>query len=262
MKPPVLTLDAVGVRIAGSWVLRGLDLEVAAGQHLVVLGPNGAGKTTLLRILATHRHPTSGRVTVLGARFGAADLRRVRRRIGVVSPALFIAPRSEVLGLVAAAVHDPTSSATLGAAEGRTAAVRALSRLGVDALVGRRLDTLSQGERQRVLVARALAPDPALLLLDEPFAGLDLGGREALMGALEALLQAPDSPTMVLITHHVEEVPAAVGHGLLLRAGRPVAVGPLDRVLAAGPLSRTFGVPVAVHRREGRWSATARGARQ
>jgi iron complex transport system ATP-binding protein len=261
---PVARLRGIGITVDGSTILDGVDLDVAAREHLAVLGPNGSGKTTLLRVLSTYRHPTRGEATVLGTTFGRGDLRELRPRIGFVSTALdqLLHSRAAALPLVAAAriggtwpppdvLDDPVVA---------IAARRALHRVGAGHLADRRVDTLSQGERQRVRIARALAIEPALVLLDEPFAGLDLGGRESLLADLDALLAEPDGPTVVLVTHHLEELPTGVRRGLLLREGRVVTAGPVEDVLADGPVSETFGVPVRVRGDEGRWSATVRTA--
>jgi iron complex transport system ATP-binding protein len=258
----VARLRGAGVTVDGATILADVDLDLAAREHLAVLGPNGAGKTTLLRVLATLRYPTRGEATVLGTTFGRGDLRSLRPRIGFVSVALdpLLQVRAPALPLVAAAVQGATWPARDVLADPRrvAAAHRALARVGAGHLADRRVDTLSQGERQRVRIARALAPDPDLLLLDEPFAGLDLGGREALLADLDGLLAEPDGPTAVLVTHHLEELPTAIRSALLLRAGRPVAVGPVGQVLTDGPISAAFGLDLTVSAHAGRYGVRHR----
>ncbi|MFP4312174.1 MAG: ABC transporter ATP-binding protein [Nitriliruptoraceae bacterium] len=255
-------LRAVGVRRGGTDLLRSIDLDVRAREHLAVLGPNGAGKTTLLRILATELYPTSGEVRVLGTTFGRGDLRELRPRIALVSLALdrLLDARLPALPLVAAARIGATwPPPRLLEREGLAAAAsEALARVGAAHLAERRVDTLSQGERQRVRIARALAIDPALVLLDEPFAGLDLGGRESLLADLDRLLAEPDGPTVVMVTHHLEELPIGVRAALLLRGGEGVAAGPVTEVLADAPVSEAFGLAVTVRGHEGRFTATVR----
>lgn len=255
----VIELAGIAVKVDGSTILQDVDLEVAAGHHLVVLGPNGSGKTTLLSVVSTQRYPTRGHARVLGTTFGRGDLRTLRPRIGFVSIAVdpLLRVRAAVLPLVAAACRGVTWPGPDALADPAVvaAAERALDRVGAGHLGARRFDTLSQGERQRVRIARALAVDPELLLLDEPFAGLDLGGRESLLADLDRLLAEPGGPTVLLVTHHLEEVPTGVVDALLLRDGRPVAVGPVADVLADAPVSRAFGVDVEVSRHGGRYAA-------
>jgi iron complex transport system ATP-binding protein len=256
----VVDLVGVGVSIEGATLLDGVDLTIRRGEHHVVLGPNGSGKTTLLRVIATYRFPSRGSATVLGARFGRADLRPVRPRIGLVSVALdrLERARAKVDAIVAAASAGstwPTGDAWRDD-EALVARVgRALADVGADHLAQRRLDTLSQGERQRVRIARALSLDPDLLLLDEPFEGLDLSGREHLLADLDRLLARPDAPTTLVVTHHLEEVPRGVVAAVLLREGRVVAAGPVEDVMTDERVSLAFGLPVSVARRSGRWSA-------
>ncbi|MEX0705225.1 MAG: ATP-binding cassette domain-containing protein, partial [Nitriliruptoraceae bacterium] len=256
---PIARLRGVGVTVDGNDILDGVDLDVPSGGHLAVLGPNGAGKTTLLRVLATYRHPTRGEVDVLGGRIGRVDVRDLRPRIGFVSVALdpLLHERAAALPLVAAAIHGGTwpPPGLLERPGVREAAERALARVAASHLAERRVDTLSQGERQRVRIARALAADPELLLLDEPFAGLDLGGRERLIADLDRLLAEPGGPTVAIVTHHLEELPRGVAQVLLLRDGRPVAAGPVTDVLADGAVSATFGIDVEVRHTNGRWHA-------
>jgi iron complex transport system ATP-binding protein len=264
-RPGEMVVLARGVTVVerGVTILDDLDVEVAAGDHLAVLGPNGAGKTTLLRVLATYRFPTRGEVDLLGHRLGRVDVRSLRPRVGFVSVALdpLVAPVA-VLTLVAGSRIGATfpPPGILDDEVAVEAARRALAQMGAVHLAERRVDTLSQGERQRVRIARALASEPALLLLDEPFAGLDLGGREALLADLDRLLSDPDGPTVVLVTHHLEEVPTGVRRALLLNGGAAVAAGPIEDVLTSSQVSAVFGVPIRVERAaDGRWRAT--GAR-
>ncbi len=269
---PAAALHAVTVRIGGSTLLDSVSLEVARGRHLTLLGPNGSGKTTILRVLATRLYPSSGTAEVLGIRFGHDDLRQARTRIGLVSVALddLDRVRARVDHLVAAAatgstwpVGDPFLAAR--AAPGGTERLirrveRSLARAGVLHLAGRRVDTLSQGERQRLRIARALSLEPELLLLDEPFGGLDLGGREQLVMDLDRLLAEPDGPTVVLVTHHLEEIPAGVADVALVREGRMVATGPIATTLDDINVSATFGLDVTVRGSHGRYSAVANEA--
>jgi iron complex transport system ATP-binding protein len=256
-------LDDVSVRIGGATLLDGVSLHLAPGRHLALLGPNGSGKTTLLRLLATRLHPSAGSVEVLGVRFGRDDLRGARTRIGFVSVALdeLDRARARVDHLVAAAamgstwpMGDPFATGPAGLAD-RVA--RALERVGVAHLGQRRVDTLSQGERQRVRIARALSLEPELLLLDEPFGGMDLAGRELLVTDLDRLMSEPGGPTVVLVTHHLEELPRQVADVALVREGRVVAHGPTAATLTDAHVSDAFGLPVRVREDAGRWSATA-----
>jgi iron complex transport system ATP-binding protein len=259
---PVVAARGVGVVASGAAILGDVDLRVEARDHLVVLGPNGGGKTTLLQVLATYRYPTRGEVELLGHRVGRVDVRALRPRIGFVSVALDpLVDAVPVLPLVASGTRGATAPARtiLDDPAAVAAARRALDRVGAGHLDGRRVDTLSQGERQRVRIARALASDPDLLLLDEPFAGLDLGGRESLLADLDRLLTDPAGPTVVLVTHHLEEVPTGSRRALLLADGAVAAAGPIDEVLTSAQVSGVFGVTVRVERdTDGRWRASGR----
>jgi iron complex transport system ATP-binding protein len=244
----------------GATLLHDVSLEVPRREHLAVLGPNGAGKTTLLRTLGTYRFPTRGEVTVLGHRLGRVDVRALRPLVGTVSVALdplleAIAVRRLVAGSSIGAIAPPPTVLDDPAAV--AAADAALARVRADHLAERRVDTLSQGERQRVRIARALASDPALLLLDEPFAGLDVGARERLLADLDRLLADPRGPTVVLVTHHLEELPVGIRRALLLADGRATADGPADEVLTSSQVSATFATRLTVARDvSGRWRAT------
>lgn len=259
-----VALSGIGITVDSNRILDDIDLTVAPREHLAVLGQNGSGKTSLLRVMSTYKYPTRGTATVLGMTFGAGDLRQLRPHIGFVSMAMdqLLHSRAAALPLVAAARIGGTwpPPDVLDDPQVRAAAERALARVGALHLADRRVDTLSQGERQRVRIARALAIEPSLVLLDEPFAGLDLGGRESLLADLDALLAEPDGPTVVLVTHHLEELPTGIRSALLLRQGRKVAAGPVADVLVDEVVSDVFEVPVAVRRHEGRFSAVVRRA--
>jgi iron complex transport system ATP-binding protein len=257
----VVRMAGVGVRRGETMLLDGVDWTVELDERWVVLGPNGAGKTTLLRLAAAELHPTVGTVDVLGERLGRVDVFELRTRIGLSSAALGLrVPGDEI-------VRDVVISAgyaVLGRWRERYDPLDAeradelLGALGLRGLAGRPFGTLSEGERKRALIARALMTDPELLLLDEPAAGLDLGGREDLVARLSTLANDPDAPASVLVTHHVEEIPPGYSHCLLLRGGRVVAAGLLDDVLTDEYLSSTFGLPLAVQRRRGRYTAWLR----
>ncbi|MGH8823548.1 MAG: ABC transporter ATP-binding protein [Jiangellaceae bacterium] len=257
----VLELADVSVVRSGHRLLDGVTWSVGDGDRWAVLGPNGAGKTTLLQVAAAQMHPTSGYAAVLGEILGAVDVFELRPRIGLTSAALADRiPRNEavrdVVVTASYAVVGRWREAYEGYDVGRAAVL--LDRLGVGHLDGRTFGTLSEGERKRVQIARAMMTDPELLLLDEPAAGLDLGGREALVTTLGEIAADPTSPATVLVTHHVEEIPAGFTHALLMRAGGVVAAGSIGEVLTDDNLSRCFGLALGVSRSAGRWAARAR----
>ena len=257
----VLELADVSVVRSGQRLLDGITWSVGAGDRWVVLGPNGAGKTTLLQVAAAQIHPTTGYAAVLGEILGAVDVFELRPRIGLTSAVLADRiPRSEsvrdVVVTASYAVVGRWRETYEGYDTGRAAVL--LDRLGVGHLGGRTFGTLSEGERKRVQIARAMMTDPELLLLDEPAAGLDLGGREALVATLGEIAADPTSPATVLVTHHVEEIPPGFTHALLLRAGGVVAQGSVTDVLTDVNLSRCFGLALTVAHADGRWTARAR----
>ena len=257
----VLELVDVTVRRGDSVLLDRVSWTVEEDERWVVLGPNGAGKTTLLQIASAQLFPTQGSVEVLEERLGSVDVFELRPRIGLTSAALAERiSRHET-------VHDVVVSAAYGVL-GRwremyddldhDRAESLLRELGAKHLAPRTFGTLSEGERKRVQIARALMSDPELLLLDEPAAGLDLGGREDLVSTLSMLAYDPDSPATVLVSHHVEEIPPGFTHALMLRQGRVVAAGLLDQTVTEQNLSATFGMPLTVSHDEGRWAARRR----
>lgn len=262
MPESVLQMRGVWVRRGPSWILQDVSWLVRADERWVILGPNGAGKSTLVGIAATRLHPTRGSVTVLGETLGLSDVFELRPRIGLVGAGLSeaIPPRERVRDVVLTASWGITGRwrEAYGAADERRADAL-LALLGMSDFADRAFGTLSDGERKRTQIARALMSDPELLLLDEPAAGLDLGGREALVRRLTDMTSAPTSPTTVLVTHHVEEIPPGTTHALLMREGRVVEQGAISDVLREGPLSRTYGIDIAVDRVDGRWLARAKG---
>jgi iron complex transport system ATP-binding protein len=256
----VVELADVSVVRSGSHLLRNVTWSVAEGERWVVLGPNGAGKTTMLQVAAARMHPTEGYAAVLGEILGGVDVFELRPRIGLTSAALADRiPRGEtVRDVVVTASYavvgrwrEEYESYDTGRADWL------LDRLGVAGFADRTFGTLSEGERKRVQIARAMMSDPELLLLDEPAAGLDLGGRESLVATLSAIATDPTSPATVLVTHHVEEIPDGFTHVLLLRAGEVVASGPLPETLTDEALSTCFGLPLSVSSSNGRWGARA-----
>jgi len=259
--PAVLRVAGVRLVRDGTTILEGIDWEVGPGERWVVLGPNGSGKTTLVRIASMWLHPSSGEVEVAGGMLGRIDVRRHRVRIAVVSAAIadLLRPGIAVLDAVLTAKHAALEAWWHDYDDAdREVAHAALDRFGAAHLASRTFGTLSSGERQRVLLARALAAEPALVLLDEPMAGLDLAAREDLVGRLAVLAADPAAPPLVLVTHHVDELPPGFTHALLLREGRVHAAGALDDVLTEASLSATFGVPLRLERRHGRWWSVAR----
>jgi iron complex transport system ATP-binding protein len=257
---PDLLIDFrnVSLRRDGRALVGPLDWAVELDERWVIIGPNGAGKTSLLRVAAAAEHPSTGVAFVLGERLGRIDVSEVRARIGFSSSALAQRiPTDEVVrDLVVSAAY-----AVLGRWRERYEDVDyqrvtdMLESLGAEHLVDRTYGTLSEGERKRVLIARALMTDPELLLLDEPAAGLDLGGREELVARLTDLAADPDAPAIVLVTHHVEEIPPGYTHCLLLSEARPVAAGLLPDVLTAENLSAAFGQSIALEEADGRYFA-------
>lgn len=256
----VLAFAGVTVRRGQATLLEDIDWEVEEGQRWVILGPNGAGKTTLLQIAAARMHPTAGVAGVLGEVLGTVDVFELRPRIGLASAALAErVPGGELVGNVVVTAsygivgrwretYDHVDYAR---------AMELLAAVGADHLADRTYGTLSEGERKRVQIARALMTDPELLLLDEPAAGLDLGGREDVVARLGAIAEDIEAPALILVTHHVEEIPPGFTDALLLRDGKVVAQGPLELTLTAANLSATFGLPLVVERHGGRWFARA-----
>jgi iron complex transport system ATP-binding protein len=239
-------------------LLRGVNWTVEPGEHWVVLGPNGAGKTTLLSMAAAFSHPSEGTVEVLGQTLGQVDMRTLRESIGTLEPALSRRIRGRYTGFEVvltgatgsiALLHDRVND------DDRARADRLIGEIGVEHLRDRRFEDCSQGERQRLLLARSLMDEPQLLLLDEPTTGLDLPSRERLIASLDTMAEAnADLPT-VIVTHHLEEIPATTTHALLLRDGAIVAAGQAPAVLTSQAVSETFDIEVEVAHNAGRWAA-------
>lgn len=256
--PPVLELSVVSVTIDRQPILRDVSWTVRPGEHWAVLGPNGGGKSTMLRVASLQLHPSTGRVSVLGHELGRIDIRPLRARIGLSAASLVNQIRASLTA------EEIVRCGRFGALEpwwhryepaDTERAHGLLAQVGLDGYGGRSFSTLSSGERQRVMLARTLMPQPELLLLDEPTAGLDFGGREELVGALDALADDADAPPSILVTHRLEDIPASTTHLLAVDQGRAVAQGPIDSTLSAELLSRIFSLEVRLARTGGRWAA-------
>jgi iron complex transport system ATP-binding protein len=253
-----IELAGVTVSVGGRTILGPLDWTVGPGERWAILGPNGSGKTTLLQVVSLYLWPTAGTVDVLGGRFGRIDAREHRRRIGYAGSALeaemdeSLTPSQLVLSARHAAlapwwhVYDDAD---------RERAMALIERFGIAHVADHPFRTLSSGERRRVSIARALLPNPDLLLLDEPGAGLDLGARETLIRDLTGLAGDARPESIVLVSHHVEEIPPGFGHALVLQEGRAVAAGPIDEVVTGEVLGRAYGMPIKVGHRDGRFWA-------
>jgi iron complex transport system ATP-binding protein len=255
---PVVAFAGVTFRIDSTTILRDVDWQVERGERWVVLGANGAGKTTLLRIAACYLHPTRGTVDVLGNRLGRVDVRRLRERVAFSSAAIAAAlePRMSAAEVVMTGRHAELAPWWRSwGAEDRSRAVALLTRFGCDGLADHAFASLSAGERQRVLLARTLALDPGVVLLDEPTAGLDVGGREQLVADLAAWARDASRPPVVLVTHHLEEVPPGFTHALVLHDGAVLASGPLAATMTDAVLSDAYGVRLRVVHDAGRYSA-------
>ncbi|GAA1949953.1 ABC transporter ATP-binding protein [Microbacterium deminutum] len=258
--PQVLEFSDVVVRRNARDIVDHLDWSVSDDERWVILGPNGAGKTTLLQLADTLLHPTSGTVTILGERLGRSDVFELRPRIGFASTAMAkrIPAEETVLNVVLTAAFS-----VLGRWNERyedideRRALRVLAEWHLEGLADRTFGTLSDGEQKRVQIARAIMTDPEMLLLDEPAASLDLGAREELVSLLGGYAQAPSTPAMIMVTHHVEEIPVGFTHVMLLAEGRAVAAGPLSATLTAENLTATFGVPIFLTELGGRYAARA-----
>ncbi|MEE1826286.1 ATP-binding cassette domain-containing protein [Streptomyces sp. BE20] len=260
---PLLRTRGVDVVRGGRHLLRGIDLEIRAGEHWALLGPNGAGKSTLLALLGAVSHPTRGEVDVLGRRLGRVDVRELRAHLGHVNPRHPLRSPLTVREVVLTGLTntiEPDLYRKPGPEE-RDRAERLIDTLGMTAAAESPWTTLSQGERGRALIARALMPSPRLLLLDEPATGLDLTARELLLDSLDLLRHQHPDLASVLVTHHLEELPESTTHALLLREGETVAAGPVDEAMTTELVSVTFGHPIRISRHEGRWTARAAARR-
>jgi iron complex transport system ATP-binding protein len=256
----VACLTNVSVRRGDATLLRDITWRVRPGERWVVLGANGAGKTTLLQVAAGNIQPSEGEVDLLGEPLADSDLDELLPRIGWASAALAdrLPADERVLDVVLTASYATVRrGAERYDAVDERRATDLLAQLGCRMLVDRPFGTLSEGERKRVQLARALMTDPELLLLDEPAAGLDLGAREALLRTLGRLAADPDAPALVLVSHHVEEVPPGFTHALLLRQGEMVAAGPIREVMRSSQLSACFGLPLLLFRHGERYTARA-----
>ncbi len=258
-----VVLDFAGVSVirGRKALVDGVDWQVKEGERWVVMGPNGAGKTTLLQLAGGRLHPTRGTAGILGEVLGSVDVFELRPRIGLASAALAaqIPAHETVLDVVVTASYGVTGrwrEQYEKLDERRAFAL--LDQWGVSTLMNRTFGSLSEGERKRVQIARALMTDPELLMLDEPGAGLDLAGREDLVARLSELARDEESPAMVLVTHHLEEVPPGFTHALLLNAGSVVVGGPIEEVLTEENLSAAFELPLSVSHTNGRYTAIAR----
>jgi iron complex transport system ATP-binding protein len=257
----ILELSDISVRRGDRVILGPLNWKVLEGERWVILGPNGAGKTTLLQICSSLIHPTTGEINILGEKLGKVDVFELRTRIGLTSSALVeqLPPDELVMDVVLTAAY-----AMLGRWQEKydlwdeSRAMALLTALGVRELGERLFGSLSEGEKKRVQIARALMADPELLLLDEPASSLDLGGREDLLRRIESLSKDPLAPATVIVTHHIEEIPVGTTHALLLREGAVVAQGEVASVMTDQNLTQAYGLAITVQTEGGRFFARAR----
>lgn len=252
---PVVSLSDVSLVIEGLRVLSHVDWEVMPGENWVVIGPNGSGKTSLLSIIDGYRWPSSGEVSVLGRKFGEADLRELRTETGLVSSYLdwMIGGDEKVVDLV---VSGKFGSTRVWSKVMPTDAARAKSLLGAMGCaghLGKTLSELSQGERQKVAIARAMMARPRLLILDEPCEGLDIASRESFLDGLAPLLSRRGGPSFIEVTHRTEDIPPGFTHALLLREGRVVGSGEIRKTLTSKKLSRCLGTEIALKSWGGRY---------
>jgi iron complex transport system ATP-binding protein len=260
----VLELKDVDFVRDGKPLLSGVSLTAGEGERWALLGPNGAGKSTLLGLCGAVTHPTRGTVEILGRRLGTVDIRTLRESIGHVNPRHPLRSPLSIQDVVLTGLTgtiermprwEPTVDQVRRAAE-------LIELLGIGGLAGAHWTTLSQGERGRALIARALISDPQLLLLDEPSTGLDVAAREQLLETLDQIHLSHPHLAWVLVTHHLEELPTCTTHAVLLREGRVLSAGPVDDVITTELISATFDHPIEINRHAGRWTATARGGAQ
>lgn len=254
----MLDLQEVSVVIDGRRILDHINWAVGTGERWVVLGPNGCGKSTLMEVASLRRHPTGGRLRVLGGELGTIDVRSMRARIGISGASLAdqLRPALRVIDAVITAKHAALEAWWHDYDDSdHERAVRLLAQVGCDGLEDRAFGTLSSGERQRVLLARTLMPSPELLILDEPAAGMDLSGREQLASTLARLAVDPETPPTVLVTHHVDEIPPGFTHALLMRRGDIMAAGDLHHTITSDSVSHLFDLRVDVTHDDGRWTA-------
>jgi len=256
---PVLRMSDVDLVRNGNLLLDSVSLTVRPGEHWALLGANGAGKSTMLSLLGAQVHPTRGTVEVLGRTLGRVDLRWLRTQLGHVDPRHPLGSPLRLFDVVLTGVTNTIEPVPRWrpTEEQVARAHRLVAMLGLTHRIDARWQTLSQGERGRVLIARALLPEPKLLLLDEPATGLDLAAREQLLESLDVLRADHPELATVLVTHHLEELPASTTHAMLIRAGRLIAAGPAEAVLTTEHVSACFDHPVRIEHGAGRWTARA-----
>ncbi|MBM9468495.1 ABC transporter ATP-binding protein [Nakamurella leprariae] len=255
--PIALALDDVTFRRGDQTIIPGLSVTVRRGEHWALLGPNGAGKSTLMSLVGAVAHPSSGTVRILDSQIGRVELQALRRRIGHVNPRH---PLRSPLTVQDVVLSGLTGSVDLpprwrADADELDHATRLIELFGLGGKAEKRWPTMSQGERGRALIARALITDPELLLLDEPSTGLDIGAREQLLETLDLLAVTRPELTWLLVTHHLEELPTTTTHAMLLTRGQLVAAGPVGEALTSRAVTETFGYPIEVVEGDGRWAA-------
>jgi iron complex transport system ATP-binding protein len=258
---PFIELKNIFLSRGGRAILENVSLTIHPGEHWALLGPNGSGKTTLLNIIIAYLWPMNGTVTVFGNRYGTVDIREIRKRIGMVSSALFERiPAQQTLRDVVLSgrfasigIYDEISPAD------RERAHEIISFLGCETIADSPYGVLSFGERQRALIGRALMPEPRLLILDEPCEGLDMHARETLLSRLNLIMESPDGPSLLMVTHRVEEIPPGISRALILKDGRVLASGEKDKTITSKNLSYAMGIPIEVMRKNGRLFAVVGG---
>lgn len=257
---PLVDLQGAGLKRGRATIVSDIDFQVNPGEHWVIVGPNGAGKTTLARLVSARDYPTSGTATVLGADTSGEDATYIASRIGVAAADMRerVVGADSVLDVVVAAAWGQTSRFDEDYEDADTARAKdLLAALGMSGFENRSFASLSEGEKQRVSIARALMADPEIVILDEPTAGLDLGARETLLLAMSEIMGDPKSPSILLITHEIEEIAPGFTHALLMNEGTVVKAGPIADVLTSANLSDVFGLPLEVSSEGGRWWARA-----